>query len=71
MPAIVAATADPTRIGPSMLKTEASAIACAGVAARVATSVAIAFDASWKPFVRANANARPIAIASPASIQRL
>jgi hypothetical protein len=44
--AIVSATADPTKIGPSMLNTAASAIAWAGVAARVATRVAIAFAAS-------------------------
>ena len=41
-----------------MLKTVASTMACAGVAARVATSVAMAFDASWIPFVKANAKTK-------------
>jgi hypothetical protein len=54
MPPIVSATAAPRNSGPSRLKTDASRIACRGVAARVATSVAIAFDASWSPFVTAN-----------------
>ena len=50
MPAIVAATADPIRIGPSIVNTDARTIAWIGVAARVATSVAMAFDA-LNPFV--------------------
>ena len=64
MPPIVSATAAPTSSGPSVLKTVASTIACAGVAARVATSVAMAFDASWIPFVKANAKTKTSAIAS-------
>ena len=47
-----------------MLKTVASTMACAGVAARVATSVAMAFDASWIPFVKANAKTKTSAITS-------
>ena len=46
IPPIVSATAAPTTNGPIMLKMLASTIACPGRAARVATSVAIAFDAS-------------------------
>jgi hypothetical protein len=42
-----------------------------GVAARVATRVAIALDASCKPLVIAKAIASAIAIASPASTGRL
>ena len=71
MPPIVSATAAPTSSGPSMLKIEAITIACSGVAARVATSVAIAFDASCSPFVIAKASANTIAITSPGSIDRL
>ena len=44
-----------------MLKTAASTMACPGSAPRVATSVAIAFAASWKPFVSANASAKETA----------
>ena len=40
----------------------------AGRAARVATSVAIAFAASWTPFVNANASAIAIAATSPVLI---
>ena len=58
MPPIVSATAAPTSSGPSVLKKAASTIACAGVAPRVATSVAIAFDASWTPFVNAKAKTK-------------
>jgi hypothetical protein len=65
MPPIVSATAAPTSSGPTRLKIEAITIACSGVAARVATSVAIAFDASCSPFVAAKASANAIAIASP------
>jgi hypothetical protein len=71
MPPIVSATAAPTNSGPIKLKIEAITIACSGVAARVATSVAIAFDASCSPFVVAEASANAIAIASPGSIDRL
>jgi hypothetical protein len=53
------------------LKIEAITIAWSGVAARVATSVATAFDASCSPFVIAKATANAIAIASPGSIERL
>ena len=70
MPPIVSATAAPRSSGPTRLKTEAITIACSGVAARVATSVAIALDASCSPFVAAKASANTIAIASPGSIDR-
>jgi len=46
IPPIVFATAAPTSSGPSMLKTAASRTACSGLAVRVATSAAIAFEAS-------------------------
>jgi hypothetical protein len=69
MPPIVSATAAPTTNGPSRLNTEASTIAWPGVAARVATRVAIEFDASWSPLVAANASARPTAAARPVSIR--
>ena len=65
IPAIVPATAPPTRSGPSRLNTAASSAAWKGVAARVATSVAIAFAVSWMPFVRANTS--PSATASASS----
>jgi hypothetical protein len=71
MPPIVSATAAPTNSGPTRLKIEAITIAWSGVAARVATSVAIAFEASCSPFVVAKASANTIAIASPGSIDRL
>ncbi len=61
IPAIVSATAVPTSSAPSMLKTAESAIAGPGRAPRVATSVAIAFAASCKPFVSANASANETA----------
>jgi hypothetical protein len=61
MPPIALATAPPTSSGPSRLNTAASASACRGRAARVATSVAITLDASCKPFVIANANASTMA----------
>ena len=61
IPAIVSATAVPTRSAPNMLKTADSTTACPGRAPRVATSVAIAFAASWKPFVSANASANETA----------
>ena len=63
MPPIVSATAAPSSSGPSRLNTDASTIACSGVAARVATSVAIALEASWSPFVVAKASANTIASA--------
>ena len=50
MPAIVSATAVATRMGPSIVNTVAIAMAGAGRAARVATSVAMALEESWKPF---------------------
>ena len=65
MPAIVLATAVPSSSGPSTLPTAASTTALPGRAARVATSVAIAFAASWTPLVNANASAIPIATTSP------
>ena len=64
MPPIVSATAAPTTSGPSRLKTAASSTACSGVAPRVATSAAIAFDASWIPFVNAKAKTKTSAIAN-------
>ena len=69
MPPIVLATAAPRSNGPRRLKKEAIKIAWNGVAARVATSVAIAFDASCRPFVVANASDSSTAIASPRSIE--
>ena len=71
MPPIVSATAAPTSSGPTMLKIEAITIDWTGVAARLATSVAIPFDASCSPFVVAKASANTIAITSPGSIDRL
>ena len=61
IPAIVSATAVPTSSAPSMLKTPDRTIACPGRAPRVATSVAIAFAASWNPFVNEKANANATA----------
>jgi hypothetical protein len=46
----------------------AIASAALGLAARVATSVAIEFAASWMPFVKAKASAIAIARVSPTSI---
>jgi hypothetical protein len=40
-----------------------------GLAARVATSVAIEFAASWTPFVNAKASARAIAMIEPRSMR--
>ncbi len=57
----VFATAAPKKSGPRRLKTEAMATAGRGRAIRVATRVAIEFAASWKPLVRAKANAMRIA----------
>src|SRR5512132_342727 len=71
IPPIVSATAAPSSNGPRRLKNVARTIACEGRAARVATSVAIAFEASWSPLVTAKLRARKTAIASPASIRRL
>lgn len=68
MPLTVSATAAPTSSGPTRLKIAAITIACSGVAPRVATSVAIAFDASCSPFVVEKASANTVAIASPGSI---
>ena len=67
MPPMVSATAAPRTNGPSTLPTEASTIAWNGVAARVATSAAIALDASCRPFVTAKRTARAIAARSPVS----
>ena len=66
-PAIVAATADPSTNGPTKTNTTASTSAGPGRAPLVATSVAIEFDSSWKPFVSAKTNASTTAIASPGS----
>ncbi len=65
MPPIVSATAAPSSSGPSRLKTEARTIACSGRAARVATSVAIALDASWSPLVTAKTIASRTASSEP------
>jgi len=54
-----------------MLKTAASSAADPGWAARVATSVAIAFEASWIPFVSAKARAAETATTRPGSIRRI
>ena len=67
MPPIVSATALPTTSGPSRLKTAAISTACSGRAARVATSAAIAFDASWIPLVNANSTASTRATARATS----
>ena len=66
--AIVSATAAPRRSGPRRLQTAARTIACIGRATRVATSVAIAFEASWNPFVTANANAMAMASRNPVTV---
>ena len=66
---MVSATAVPSRTAPAMLKTADSATACPGVAPRVATSVAIAFDASWKPLVSAKDAAKPMAMKSATSTE--
>src|SRR5262249_7077624 len=68
MPPMVSATAAPTTSGPSRLNTPARTTACSGRAARVATSVAIAFDASWNPLVTAKAKASASATPKPACI---
>ena len=56
----------PANSTPRTLNPADSTIACPGFAPRVTTSVAIAFAASWNPFVSANVSA--IATASPSSI---
>ena len=71
IPPIVLATAAPTSSGPSMLKTAAIASACPGRAARVATSVAMALDASCSPFVPAKAKASRIVMPSATSTSDL
>jgi hypothetical protein len=68
IPPIVFATAAPSSRGPSRLKTDASTIACLGVAPRVATSAAIAFAASCSPFVTANAAASATVATRPTSM---
>ena len=68
MPPIVSATAAPNSSGPSVLNTAASSIAWAGRATRVATSAAIAFEASCTPLVNANASTSRSAIPRPRSI---
>ena len=52
-----------------MLKTADRANACPGAAPRVPTRVAIAFEASWKPFVSANASVNAKATRNAASIR--
>jgi hypothetical protein len=68
-PAIVLATADPSRNGPMKIAIVATASAGPGRAARVATSVAIEFAASWTPFVNAKPRARAMAIVEPRSMR--
>jgi hypothetical protein len=70
MPAIVSATAAPNSSGPSRLQTAARVIAGPGRAPRVATRVAIALAASWKPLVNANANVTTTASTNAASTAR-
>ena len=65
MPASVSATAVPSSSGPTTLPTVASATAGPGRAARVATSAAIEFAASCRPFVSANASAARMARTRP------
>ena len=62
---MVSATAVPSRTAPPMLNTAERTTAWPGVAARVATRVAMALEASWKPLVRAKATAKPMAMTSP------
>ena len=50
MPWMVLATSTPSK-APTKFRTAAIASATRGVRARVDTEVAIAFAASWKPFV--------------------
>ncbi len=52
------------------MQTAASVTAGRGRAARVATSVAIAFAASWKPFVSAKAKAIAMARMNAATLAR-
>jgi hypothetical protein len=65
IPATVFATAAPNRSGPSRLNTAATDAACSGCIARVATGAAIAFDASCRRLVSANANPSAIASVNP------
>ena len=65
--AMVLATAAPSSSGPTRLNTAARAIAAPGLAPLVATSVAIALAASWKPLVNANAKAATTASPNAAS----
>jgi hypothetical protein len=64
---MVLATAAPSSSGPSRLNTAARTIAAPGLAPLVATSVAIALAASWKPLVNANASAATTASTNAAS----
>jgi hypothetical protein len=64
----VVATADPRTNGPRKIPNAAIRSAALGLAARVATSVAMEFAASWTPFVNANASASAIATIRPTSI---
>ncbi|KDE97148.1 hypothetical protein Y900_028090 [Mycolicibacterium aromaticivorans JS19b1 = JCM 16368] len=59
-PPTVSATAVPISSGPAKLPAAATASACTGVAARVATSAATEFAESWKPLVMSNTTAMPI-----------
>src|SRR3970282_2169161 len=68
IPAIVSATAEPSKNGPVRMHAGGGRGAGPGRAARVATSVAIEFEASWKPFVKAKANASATATTQPRSM---
>jgi hypothetical protein len=68
--AIVSATAAPSTSGPSRLQTAARTIAGPGRAPLVATSVAIALAASWKPLVTANARVSTTASTNAVSTGR-
>ncbi len=65
MPATRFATAVPSTSGPITLPSVANATAGPGRAARVATSAAIEFAASCRPFVSAKSSATPIARTRP------
>ena len=60
VPATFVETSDPSK-----LKTAARANAIRGVNARVDTDVAIAFAASWKPFVKSKPRATTIKTMRP------
>src|SRR5437867_1840770 len=61
----VLATASPVS-APTKLRTPARRMACSGLRTRVATTVAMALAASWKPFTNSNATPRRTTRASSA-----